>query len=68
MSDPGSSDPGSSDPGGKPVRSEPVRSAPDPFGDVLPDRTRDEEAEGWSESWGYDPDEHLRREVPPHHR
>jgi hypothetical protein len=36
---------------------------------VLPDRTRDEEAEGWSEGWWeQDPDERLRREVPPHHR
>ena len=46
-------------------------TGPDPFGDVLPDRTRDEEATGWSEEgWSDndDPDERLRREVPPHHR
>jgi hypothetical protein len=41
----------------------------DPFGDVLPDRSRDEVAEGWSEDrQERDPDERLRREVPPHHR
>ena len=45
-------------------------TGPDPFGEVLPDRTRDEDAEGWSED-GFsedDQDERLRREVPPHHR
>ena len=43
-------------------------TGPDPFGDVLPERSRDEEAEGWSEARPeHDPDEHLRREVPPHH-
>ena len=41
----------------------------DPFGEVLPDRSRDEEAEGWSEDrQERDADERLRREVPPHHR
>jgi hypothetical protein len=39
---------------------------PDPFGQVLPDRTRDEEDRGWGER-EYDDDERLRREVPPHH-
>ena len=39
---------------------------PDPFGPVLPDRTRDEEDRGWGER-EYDDDERLRREVPPHH-
>ncbi len=45
-------------------------TAPDPFGEVLPERSRDEEAAGWSEDrWSeHDQDEHLRREVPPHHR
>ncbi|MGH3366318.1 MAG: hypothetical protein ACRDOY_03860 [Nocardioidaceae bacterium] len=38
----------------------------DPFGAVLPDRTRDEDVTGWSEQ-EYDADEDLRREVPPHH-
>lgn len=46
----------------------------DPFGEVLPDRTRDEESAGWGD--GHDTshdsvhdwdDERLRREVPPHH-
>jgi hypothetical protein len=46
----------------------------DPFGDVLPDRTRDEEAAGWGDTrrdadadTDTDDDERLRREVPPHH-
>ena len=45
-------------------------TGPDPFGEVLPDRTRDEDAEGWSEDElsPDDQDERLRREVPPHHR
>jgi hypothetical protein len=38
----------------------------DPFGQVLPDHTRDEDATGWGEP-AYDDDERLRREVPPHH-
>ncbi len=41
-------------------------STPDRFGDVLPERTRDEDSEGWSERES-DDDERLRREVPPHH-
>jgi hypothetical protein len=40
---------------------------PDRSEPVLPDRTRDEESLGWGER-EYDEDEHLRREVPPHHR
>jgi hypothetical protein len=41
-------------------------STPDPFGDVLAERTRDEGSEGWGER-EHDDDERLRREVPPHH-
>ena len=41
-------------------------SREDPFGQVLPERTRDEETTGWGEQ-AYDDDERLRREVPPHH-
>jgi hypothetical protein len=39
----------------------------DPFGDVLPDRTRDEHAPGWGDSAPGDRDAWLRGEVPPHH-
>ena len=44
-------------------------TGPDPFGEVLPERTRDEDAAGWSEHElsQDDLDERLRREVPPHH-
>ena len=38
------------------------------FGDVLPDSTRDERGDGWSERQPADgSDEWLRRQVPPHH-
>jgi hypothetical protein len=39
------------------------------FGDVLPETTRDDRADGWAER-ETDPehgDEWLRRQVPPHH-
>lgn len=36
------------------------------LGDLLPDQTRDESADGWSERES-DRDEQLRRDVPPHH-
>jgi hypothetical protein len=37
------------------------------FGDVLPDRTRDEVGDGGSDADGDDSDEWLRRQKPPHH-
>ena len=37
----------------------------DPFGEVLPQRTRDEQAGAWGEP--PEDDERLLREVPPHH-
>jgi hypothetical protein len=39
------------------------------FGEVLPDGTRDERADGWSEREpGREADDDwLRRQVPPHH-
>ena len=38
------------------------------FGDVLPDGTRDERGDGWSEREPAEgSDEWLRRQVPPHH-
>ena len=38
------------------------------FGDVLPDGTSDERADGWSEREPREgSDEWLRRQVPPHH-
>lgn len=36
------------------------------FGAVVPDTTRDEQAEGWSEAVD-DRDALLRSDVPPHH-
>ena len=38
----------------------------DRLGDLLPDVPLDESASGWGDDDG-DADEHLRREVPPHH-
>jgi hypothetical protein len=38
------------------------------FGDVLPDTTRDERGDGWSEREPAEgSDEWFRRQVPPHH-
>jgi hypothetical protein len=37
------------------------------FGEVLPESTRDDSADGWSEPERRDSDEWLRRQVPPHH-
>lgn len=37
------------------------------LGDLLPETTRDERSEGWSEREGTSRDEELRRDVPPHH-
>ena len=38
------------------------------FGEVLPEGTRDERGDGWSEREpGEGSDEWLRRQVPPHH-
>lgn len=40
------------------------------FGETLPDRTTDEDAEGWGEGpppAGGAGEEWLRRQVPPHH-
>jgi hypothetical protein len=38
----------------------------DPFGEVLPERSRDEEAEAWGDPADAD-DQRLRDDVPPHH-
>jgi hypothetical protein len=46
------------------------RRLADAFGDALPERTRDEEPEGWAErpsTGGAGDDEWLRGQVPPHH-
>jgi hypothetical protein len=39
------------------------------FGDVLPEATRDDRADGWGdpEQGGRSGEEWLRRQVPPHH-
>ncbi len=37
------------------------------MGDLLPETTRDESPEGWSERGGTSRDDELRRDVPPHH-
>ena len=46
-------------PGGKPRA--------DRLGKLLPETTRDEWATEWGDAEPADPDERLRREVPPHH-
>ena len=44
------------------------RRRTDRLGELLPERTRDETATGWGDADESEPDdEHLRREVPPHH-
>jgi hypothetical protein len=45
----------------------PVRRRTDRLGDLLPPTTSDESAEGWGDADDVDPDDRLRREVPPHH-
>jgi hypothetical protein len=52
----------------RPGGGSPPRHAGDPFGEVLPATSRDEDAQGWGDPdderrW----DDHLRDEVPPHH-
>lgn len=42
------------------------RRAAAALGELLPDQTRDESADGWSEHES-ERDEELRRDVPPHH-
>lgn len=45
----------------------PIDARPDIFGELLPEQTRDDQAT-WDERRDeQDPDEHLRREVPPHY-
>jgi hypothetical protein len=44
----------------------PQETHSDPFGDVLPERSRDEEPDAWGERVN-DDDQRLRDEVPPHH-
>jgi hypothetical protein len=48
------------------VESRPHDIESDPFGEVLPDRSRDEEAEAWGDLED-DDEQRLRDEVPPHH-
>lgn len=56
------------DPSRRPETAVPAPDRPrgDPFGTLLPDGTRDEDATGWGED-DEDREESLRREVPPHH-
>lgn len=56
-----------SDPVSDPVSDSPRRRATDPFGDVLPERDRDDDPRGWGDQHGRDRDDWLRDEVPPHH-
>jgi hypothetical protein len=53
----------------RPAEVERRRRRSDVFGEVLPDATGDERADGWSERDASDPgsEEWLRRQVPPHH-
>lgn len=45
----------------------PVRRRADRLGDLLPPTTKDESARGWGDTDDVEPDDRLRREVPPHH-
>jgi hypothetical protein len=66
---------GSEAPDRPPTASRSSRSAASPasrrradrVGDLLPERTRDETSTEWGDEDDADADEHLRREVPPHH-
>jgi hypothetical protein len=49
-----------------PTGPKPRETDGDPFGDVLPERSRDEEPDAWGERED-DADRRLRDEVPPHH-
>lgn len=48
------------------AESRPRETESDPFGEVLPDRSLEEEAEAWGDR-ADDDDQRLRDEVPPHH-
>jgi hypothetical protein len=50
-----------------PAQSRSQHAQSDPFGDVLPERSRDEEAEAWGDDRTDDDDQRLSDEVPPHH-
>lgn len=43
------------------------RRAAELLGELLPQTTRDETDEGWSEQGGTSRDEQYLRDVPPHH-
>ena len=43
------------------------RKASELLGDLLPDTTRDESAEGWGEKDTSSRDDDYLRDVPPHH-
>ena len=43
------------------------RKAAELLGDLLPDTTRDESAEGWGEKDTSSRDDDYLRDVPPHH-
>jgi hypothetical protein len=43
------------------------RRAAELLGDLLPDTTRDETAEGWGEKESSSRDDDYLRDVPPHH-
>ena len=43
------------------------RRAAELLGDLLPDTTRDESAEGWGEKDTSSRDDDYLRDVPPHH-
>ena len=43
------------------------RKAAELLGDLLPDTTRDESAEGWGEKDTSSRDDDYFRDVPPHH-
>jgi hypothetical protein len=66
-SEPGGSEPADRPPTASRSSRRPADRRVDRVGDLLPERTRDETATGWGDVDDADADEHLRREVPPHH-
>jgi hypothetical protein len=60
-------EPADSDDGREPAGRRTTRRRTDRVVDLLPPATSDESARGWGDVDDVDPDDRLRREVPPHH-
>lgn len=62
----GEEEAGEQDRADPPDRREAARTSDD-IGELLPEVTRDESADGWGDEDDPDSDAWLRRQVPPHH-